>query len=317
MTQEELQKLRDLPLVAGGGLLQRLGITLRHGRFLCPAHADHSPSASISKSKNLWKCWSCGAGGNAIDLTMLVLNKDFKEACEWLSGDSIAAYKPATIIEKKEVTFDASRYEKYFVRPWLSKEASRFLFDERLLDPRVISWCRITSWRDRNGVNWLQIPYYDLDGKLIGIQNRNLDYCKDKPEVESKEETARFKFPYGSQTSIYNLQIVKRLKPSDECWIAEGCSDAWSHMSNHHKVIAIASATLLQPKDKQLLREITTKLSIRWKMMPDNDEPGLKLAAQLKLILPKLEIQEPPEGVKDYSEYFISNKKQLCQTQVL
>lgn len=317
MTQEELQKLRDLPLIAGGGLLQRLGITLSHGRFLCPAHADHSPSASISKSKNLWKCWSCGAGGNAIDLTMLVLNKDFKEACEWLSGDSIAAYKPATIIEKKEVTFDASRYEKYFLRPWLSEKARKFLFDERMLDPRVISWCRITSWRDRDGVNWLQIPYYDLDGKLIGIQNRNLDYCKDKPEVESKEETARFKFPYGSQTSIYNLQIVKRLKPSDECWIAEGCSDAWSHMSNHHKVIAIASATLLQPKDKQLLREITTKLSIKWKMMIDNDEPGRKLGNQLKEVLPMIEIIEPPLGVKDYSEYFISNKKQLCQTQVL
>ena len=314
MTQEELQKLRDLPLVAGGGLLQRLGITLSHGRFLCPAHADHSPSATISKSKNLWKCWSCGAGGNAIDLTMLVLNKDFKEACEWLSGDSIATYKPATMIEKKEVTFDASRYEKYFLRPWLSEKARKFLFDERMLDPRVISWCRITSWRDRDGVNWLQIPYYNMDGKLIGVQNRNLDYRKDN---KSPEGPVRFKFPYGSQTSCYNLQIVKYLKQNDECWIAEGCSDAWSLMSNHHKAIAIASATLLQPKDKQLLREITTKLSIKWKMMIDNDEPGRKLGNQLKEVLPMIEIIEPPLGVKDYSEYYISTKKQLCQTQVL
>lgn len=306
MTQEELQKLRDLPLIAGGGLLQRLGITLSHGRFLCPAHADHTPSASISKSKNLWKCWSCGAGGNAIDLTMLVLNKNFKSACEWLLGDSITSYKPATIIEKKEVTFDASRYERFFIRPWLSEKARQFLFDERLLDPRVLSWCRITSWRDRNGVNWLQIPYYDMEGKLIGVQNRNLDYHKDN---KGSEGPGRFKFPYGSQTSIYNLQIVKSLKQGDECWIAEGCSDCWSLMSNHHKAIAIASATLLQPKDKQLLRDITTKLSLRWKMMIDNDEPGRKLGNQLNVVLPMLEIIEPPQGVKDYSDYFVSLRK--------
>lgn len=322
MDRLELQKLRDLPIE---GVAERLGLRITRGhKSLCPFHDDHNASLSYLVRKNTCKCFVCMSANESlgtIDLVMRYLNKDFKEACQWLANENniiLEEYKPVTTITKTITkTFDASRYEKYFVRPWLSKEASRFLFDERLLDPRVISWCRITSWRDRNGVNWLQIPYYDLDGKLIGIQNRNLDYCKDRPEQESKEETARFKFPYGSQTSIYNLQIVKRLKPSDECWIAEGCSDAWSHMSNHHKVIAIASATLLQPKDKQLLREITTKLSIRWKMMPDKDEPGLKLAAQLKLILPKLEIQEPPEGVKDYSEYYISNKKQLCQTQVL
>ena len=179
----------------------------------------------------------------------------------------------------------------------------------------MISWCRITSWRDRNGVNWLQIPYYDVDGKLIGVQNRNLNPSKSPQKGGDQTEQPRFRFPFGSQTSIYNLQIVNRLKSGDECWIAEGCSDCWSLLSDHHKAIAVASATLLQPKDKQLLQKITTNLSIKWKMMPDNDEPGLKLAAQLKLILPKLEIQVPPEGAKDYSEYYISIKKQLCRTQ--
>lgn len=74
MNQEEIQKLRDLLLTPGGGLMQRLGITFSHGRFICPAHPDHSPSATVSKSGTHWKCWSCGAGGNAIDLTMFVLN---------------------------------------------------------------------------------------------------------------------------------------------------------------------------------------------------------------------------------------------------
>ena len=53
-------------------------------------------------------------------------------------------------------------------------EARRFLFEERLLDPRVVRWCRLTSWRDRQGIPWLQIPYYNKEGKLVGVQNRNL-----------------------------------------------------------------------------------------------------------------------------------------------
>ena len=70
--------------------------------------------------------------------------------------------------------FDASRYERFFERPWLNDEARRFLFEERRLDPRVVRWCRLTSWTDRHGTPWLQIPYYDREGKLIGVQNRNL-----------------------------------------------------------------------------------------------------------------------------------------------
>ncbi len=38
----------------------------------------------------------------------------------------------------------------------------------------MVRWCRLTSWRDRQGVPWLQTPYYDRDYKLIGVQNRNL-----------------------------------------------------------------------------------------------------------------------------------------------
>ena len=31
---------------------------------VCPFHQDHSPSMSVSKERQLFKCFSCGAGGN-------------------------------------------------------------------------------------------------------------------------------------------------------------------------------------------------------------------------------------------------------------
>ena len=98
--------------------------------------------------------------------------------------------------------------------------------------------------------------------------------------------------------------MLRHLQPGDECWIAEGSSDCWSLMSDHRKAIAIPSATLLKPKDKELLQRLTAQLSIRWRMAPDRDEPGLRLASQLKEILPMLQLIDLPEGCKDYSDYY-------------
>ena len=70
--------------------------------------------------------------------------------------------------------FDATRYTRFFEHPHIGPEACDFLFAQRRLDPRVIRWCRLTSWTDKHGIPWLQIPYFDPDGHLIGIQNRNL-----------------------------------------------------------------------------------------------------------------------------------------------
>ena len=92
----------------------------------------------------------------------------------------------------KSSSFDASRYARFFEHPWLNEAARRFLFEERKIDWRVVNWCRLTSWTDKKGVNWLQIPYFDMEGRLIGIQNRNLDYRKTPTETKglAAEKTA-------------------------------------------------------------------------------------------------------------------------------
>ena len=302
MDKYELQKLRDLPIE---GVAERLGLRVKRGhKSLCPFHDDHNASLSFNIRKNTFRCFVCGANGNSIDLVMKHLRLDFKEACRWLADSHnviLDEWKPTTEKTLTEMkTFDASRYEGFFLRPWLSDEARRFLFEERRLDPRVISWCKVSSWRDRNGVNWLQTPYYDMDGKLIGVQNRNLQ----------KGASPRFKFPYGSRCSIYNLPVLKMLKPGDELWITEGCSDCWAMLSAGHKAIAIPSATLLSPKDKELLSSLSSSLSLHWNMYPDKDAPGERLFLQLKEILPDLQHHQLPKDCKDFSDYYVQQKTQ-------
>jgi hypothetical protein len=81
-------------------------------------------------------------------------------------------------VQRDNPEYIAQKYSKYFERPFLNQAARAFLYEERKLDARVIRWCRLTSWTDRNGTSWLQIPYFDSNGQLIGVQNRRLSHCR-------------------------------------------------------------------------------------------------------------------------------------------
>ena len=359
MEKYEIQKLRDLPIE---GVAEQLGMVVKRHKALCPFHADHHASLSFNTRKNSCRCYVCmGNSVGTIDLVMKYLGKDFLSACRWLaevngvylqdgrkreasssysslggssSGGSFSGDNTGGSSSGKSTSFDASRYARFFEHPWLNEAARRFLFEERKIDWRVVNWCRLTSWTDRDGVNWLQIPYFSTEGKLIGIQNRNLDYRKtstqakglaaeksptdftddtDSPSHQKegslqKEPMApRFRFPYGARCSIYNLPVVKMLKPGEKLFITEGCSDCWAMLSAGHKAIAIPSATLLKTEDKKWLAELGERLQIEWHMFPDRDAPGESLFLQLKEILPSLVHHQLPPDCKDFSEYYLKS----------
>ena len=52
---------------------------------VCPFHDDHSPSMSVSKDKQIYKCFSCGATGNVFNFVMDYENVSFPEALKILS----------------------------------------------------------------------------------------------------------------------------------------------------------------------------------------------------------------------------------------
>ena len=365
MEKYEIQKLRELPIEK---VAKEMGMKVEHHKALCPFHDDHHASLTFNKTKNSCRCYVCMRNSiGTIDLAMRYLGKDFPAACRWLaeehqiqleddwkkkdasassslhgssaggshSGDDSGGSSSA------KSSFDASRYARFFEHPWLNQAARRFLFEERKIDWRVVNWCRLTSWTDKKGINWLQIPYFDTDGRLIGIQNRNLDYKKKKsssggccseenvssagnlsseekcfsegnvsseeksPGEEKEQDAPRFRFPYGARCSIYNLPVVKRLKPGERLFITEGCSDCWAMLSAGHKAIAIPSATLLKPEDKQLLTDIGRHYQVEFHMFPDQDVPGESLFMQLREMLPQLVHHQLPPGCKDFSEYYL------------
>ena len=381
------QRLRSLPVEA---VAERLGLRVVRHKSLCPFHDDHHASLSYSTSRNTFRCFVCDARGGTIDLVMRHLNMSFPDACRWLANGTniiLDTYRPRTpTADRPARPFDAARYARLFEHPWLSDEARTFLFTERRLNPRVVSWCRLTSWTDRQGTHWLQTPYFDASGQLIGLQNRNLDYGKQKGDegeedkrsvdkdkqeqgsdgkqgqaVEAKQgqgsetkqgqageakqgqagdgkqgqagedkqghgsegkqgqgseskqgqgsecrEAPRFRFPYGSRCTVYNLPVTAMLRPGEPLFITEGCSDCWAMLSAGHKAIAIPSATLLSQADKALLRDLAQRLGTSFHMFPDRDAPGERLFMQLREVLPGLQHHQLPVGCKDFAEYYVS-----------
>ena len=330
MNKEQLQRLRSLPVEA---VAERLGLRVVRHKSLCPFHDDHHASLSYSTSRNTFRCFVCDARGGTIDLVMRHLNMSFPDACRWLANGTniiLDTYRPRTpTVDRPARPFDAARYARLFEHPWLSDEARTFLFTERRLNPRVVSWCRLTSWTDRQGTHWLQTPYFDASGQLIGLQNRNLDYGKQKGDegdvtgAEGKQgqgvegdgkqgqgsesrEAPRFRFPYGSRCTVYNLPVTAMLRPGEPLFITEGCSDCWAMLSAGHKAIAIPSATLLSQADKALLRDLAQRLGTSFHMFPDRDAPGERLFMQLREVLPGVQHHQLPVGCKDFAEYYVS-----------
>ena len=300
-----------LPISLYGEVAKRLGLIVKRHFSLCPFHDDQRPSLHFNTSKNRYRCYVCGAHGRTIDLVANHLNLKFADACKWLADEHnviLSEWQPADKPQTSKHTFDASKYLRFFDRPFLNEAARTFLFDQRKLDPRVVSWCRLNSFTDKQGTSWLQIPYYDIDSHLIGVQNRNLSYQSSSINNHSSS-APRSKFPYGHTCHIYNLPVLKLLKKGEPLFITEGASDCWAMLSSGHKAVAIPSATLLKPQDLQILSTLNSQLSTVLHMYPDQDEPGERLFLDLRRLLGSpssiVRHQLPPD-YKDYSDYYLS-----------
>ncbi len=73
---------------------------------LCPFHDDHKPSMNIVPHKQIYHCFSCGAGGNAISFVMNYHKMGFGEALKYLAeraGITLTPWKP-----KRSASFSQS-----------------------------------------------------------------------------------------------------------------------------------------------------------------------------------------------------------------
>lgn len=94
---------------------------------LCPFHNEKSPSFSVTPAKQMYYCFGCGAGGNAITFLMEYENYSFPEAIQVLAdrtGVTLPQIEPSEAEKRQaglkhtllEVQKDAAKYFYYQLR---------------------------------------------------------------------------------------------------------------------------------------------------------------------------------------------------------
>ncbi|MDY6310003.1 MAG: DNA primase [Cyanobacteriota bacterium] len=82
LIQEIKSRLDIVDVVSEQVILKRRGNTYWG---LCPFHKDKHPSFAVTPSMGIYKCFSCGEGGDAIKFIMKTKNMEFREVIEDLA----------------------------------------------------------------------------------------------------------------------------------------------------------------------------------------------------------------------------------------
>lgn len=83
-TMEEIRRRNDLVTLAG----EYVSLRKRGQNFLglCPFHSEKSPSFAVHPAKQVYKCFGCGVGGDAIDFVARIEHTDFLGATKILAA---------------------------------------------------------------------------------------------------------------------------------------------------------------------------------------------------------------------------------------
>ena len=85
---------------------------------VCPFHEDTNPSMSVSREKQIYRCFSCGASGNVFTFLMNYDHKEFREVLKELGervGINTSSIKVATKTTKYDNLYEAYSFSsKYF-----------------------------------------------------------------------------------------------------------------------------------------------------------------------------------------------------------
>lgn len=114
---------------------------------LCPFHNDSHPSFSVSPTRGICHCFTCGKGGNAVNFLMELEQMSYPDALRWL------AKKYNIEIQEREMTNEEKQRESeresmYIVNDWAAKYFQDILQND--VDGRAIGmqYFRSRGFRD-------------------------------------------------------------------------------------------------------------------------------------------------------------------------
>lgn len=130
---------------------------------LCPFHNDKNPSMYVVPAKQIFHCFVCGAGGNAIDFVMKFHGMGFREALEFLATRAGVELvfrsrggeqsESNTSASSREQLIDANAFALRFFRGLLAHPehgaAARAVIEKRGIAPEMVESFGLGAAPDR------------------------------------------------------------------------------------------------------------------------------------------------------------------------
>lgn len=143
---------------------------------LCPFHNDSHPSFSVSPTRGICHCFTCGKGGNAINFLMELEQMSYPDALRWL------AKKYNIEIQEREMTSEEKQRE--------SERESMFIVNE---------------WAAKYFQDILQ---NDVDGRAIGMQ-----YFRSRGFRDDIIRKFQLGFALPQRTALFDEAVKKGYNP--------------------------------------------------------------------------------------------------------
>lgn len=143
---------------------------------LCPFHNDSHPSFSVSPTRGICHCFTCGKGGNAVNFLMELEQMTYPDALRWL------AKKYNIEIQEREMTSEEKQRE--------SERESMFIVNE---------------WAAKYFQDILQ---NDVDGRAIGMQ-----YFRSRGFRDDIIRKFQLGFALPQRTALFDEAVKKGYNP--------------------------------------------------------------------------------------------------------
>ena len=322
---------------------------------ICPFHNDSKPSMSVSPSKGIFKCFSCGTGGDALNFLVRIQNREYKdvilELAEKFGIELPKKFAPSNENknQKAEMLKACEKAAKFYNLQLKTaadaNKATSYLqnrgITEDIINKFTIGWApdKFDSLykelskefkdeilekaglilKSKNG-NWIDRFKNRL---MIPIQNENGEYIAFGGRTLEKDAKIA-KYINSSDSLIYNKSKVlfglnsakDSIKSEDSVIVMEGYFDVISAHANGIENAVGSCGTAMTAEHVKLLSRYTK--SRRIYLSFDTDDAGIKATKRGSDVIK--ETLATLGNIKQFDESHISSSldnKYACEIRVV
>lgn len=316
---------------------------------VCPFHQDHSPSMSVSRERQLFKCFSCGAGGNVFKFVGDYENISYLEAVQKVGakvGIHLEVNEKSPFEEKYGSLYEIMNLSDLFfennlqtTKGALAKEylQKRGLNDDAIKEFNLgLSFADdgLTKFLEKKNVsledalklglvnqknleyfdlfrNRILFPIHDASGHVVGFTGRIYE-INNGPKYLNSKETPLFRKGH----ILFNYHRAKpAIQLNKEVILVEGNMDAIRMYINGFKNTVALMGTSLTDTQVKMIKNMRAKVIL----MLDNDGAGLTATYSVGEELLKNDISVfviRLSGKKDPDEYILEYGPEAMQDNI-